>query len=157
MRTLAWLNLAYPPLVIGALAVLAVAGGTPWLEPARLSDASALAGGADVFRQFTNAIVPVALLVAAHLSAYRAMRTRDEADRRRARVWCLAVIALVASFGVQAAAMGAFEGLTRSQAAACIGGLAAMVAVCALDVVSFRRPWTAGELAPTPGFEPGTR
>ena len=157
MRTLAWLNLAYPLLVVGALAALASSGGTPWLEPARLSEASALAGGTSVFRQFTNAIVPVALLIAAHLSAYRAMRTRAEAHRRRARTWCLAAIALVVAFGVQAAAMGAFEGLSSQQVAACIGGLAALVAVCTLDVVSFRRPWAAGELAPTPGFEPGTR
>lgn len=157
MRALAWLNLVYPPLVIAALAALAASADGPLLAPALLSDASALQGGLGVFRQFANAIVPVALLVAAHVSAYRAMRTRNEAARRRARAWCLAAVLLVVAFGIQAAALGAFDRLATPQLAACIGGLAALVAVCALDLVSFRRPWTAGELAPTPGFEPGTR
>lgn len=157
MRALAWLNLVYPPLVIAALAALAASADGPLLAPALLSDTAALEGGLGVFRQFANAIVPVVLLVAAHVSAYRAARTRDDAARRRARTWCLAAVVLVAAFGIQAAAMGAFDRLAAPQLAACIGGLAAMVAVCALDLVSFRRPWTAGELAPTPGFEPGTR
>jgi hypothetical protein len=145
MRILALLNLAYPPVVVVVLVALAASGGEAWLEPARLSDAGVFAGGADVFRQFTYAVVPVAVLIAAHLSAYRAARSRDEWSRRRARAWCLAVIVLVASFGVQAAALGAFETLSGAQVAACIGGLAAMVAVCALNILSFRRPWTAAD------------
>ena len=157
MRALAWLNLVYPPLVVAALAAVLASGDAPLLEPALLSDPVALDGGLGVFRQLANAVVPLLLLLTAHLSAYRAIRTRDEAARRRARAWCLAAVGLVAAFAVQAAAMGAFERLAAQQLVACIGGLAAMVAVCALDLVSFRRPGTAGELAPTPGFEPGTR
>ncbi|MCM2311142.1 MAG: hypothetical protein NDI84_07020 [Steroidobacteraceae bacterium] len=140
MRTLAWLNLLYPALVVVTLAAVVASAGDAGFEPARLSDAAAYDHREAVFVQFTNAIVPIAILLVAHMLAYRAARTRAERARRRARSWCFGLIVLVALFGLQAGWLGAFDGLRATHVAACIGGLVAMVAVCVLDLLIFRRP-----------------
>lgn len=156
MRALMWVNLAWPTLVVaGLVAVFLQAGGASF-APAQLSDPAAFSSWTGAFVQLSNAVLPLAALLVAHLASFRAARDGDARSRRKARAWCLGAIAGVALCALQAGAMGAFARLSVPETTACLTAFAAIVAGCGLDWVVFRRT-ARRELAPTPGFEPGTR
>lgn len=157
MRTLGWLNVAHALLLVAALAVLFAQPAVGPFEPARLSEPALFRHWSDMFVQLGRAVVPLAALLYAQLLAFGALRTRDERRRRRARAWCVGVVLFYACYLLQVAALGAFDAMAAPQVVACVAGLAAVVAVCALDAVKLAVSATAGRVAPTPGFEPGTR